>query len=389
MDITVESLDKLLINFVNIYGGMKQHDASWYSVMGTTVGGSEIAALMGRNPYSSFIDVVTNKIVTLTGGNSWTGGSEACWWGTLFEDVIGGYVSVDLGATIRGDDICIQEIVGHRNSPDGYMVARVYYDDDNKLNIWTTDMSIEIPTVLRILMLEFKCPMSRKPLGIVPKQYTPQVWSGLAVSPVAHLGLYVDAVFRKCSLLHLGDNPNYDVAYHRYDRGAWENPVAWGLIGIYVPVLDATSEPDTLFASQLFAKTQKIVDLGNIDYKLFNRVLGIIDKKKFLVRRADACFADGRGKVTNIDDFRKNVPDKYWFFGVLPWKLFEVNYIPVERRPGFMEEILPLIDNVHRTVSDALKNPLRSTFDATDCSKHLITSHKHTSVEIQDLFDNI
>jgi hypothetical protein len=64
-------------------------------------------------------------------------------------------------------------------------------------------------------LLEFKCPLSRRPDGGVPKQYLPQLWSGLAVSPVAHAGLFVDVVFRKCALADLGPGPEYDREYHR------------------------------------------------------------------------------------------------------------------------------------------------------------------------------
>ena len=122
----------------------------------TTVGGSELAAIMGHNPYSDFFDVVASKLATLEGGSSWTGGGEACWWGTLFEDVVCAYVEADLGGPIRGDDICIQEVEGHRNSPDGYIVAQLYRGTGGALHLWTTDMSPEIPTTPRILLLEFK-----------------------------------------------------------------------------------------------------------------------------------------------------------------------------------------------------------------------------------------
>lgn len=387
-------LDELLVDFVRTYNGMRQRDTRWYAAMGVTVGGSELAAIMGRNPYSGFFDVVASKLVTLAGGNSWTGGGEACWWGTLFEDVIGAYVEADLGAPIRGDDICIQAVAGHRNSPDGYIVARLYHGAGGSLHLWTTDMSPDIPTVLRILLLEFKCPMSRKPLGVVPRQYLPQVWSGLAVSPVAHLGLYVDAVFRKCGILDLGDMPDYDTDYHRYDRGAWEHPVAWGLIGVYAPRLDAprrvrlgwrgdewaAGDPDpdapdadaslaawqihsTYFGLQLNnqAATCEVADLGDMEARLFNRALGLIDRKRFPVTRGAACFADGRGAALHTDRdigraveaLRLGAPADHWLLGILPWKLFEVNYIPVDRRPGFMEEVAPLIEEVHRTVKEA------------------------------------
>lgn len=395
-------LDSLLADFVQTYdSGVRQRDANWYAAMGVTVGGSELAALMGRNSYSSFFDVVESKLATLAGGSSWTGGGEACWWGTLFEDVISAFVEADLGSPARGGDICIQKYPGHRNSPDGYIVARIYRGVDGALHLWTTDMDPGVPTAQRILLLEFKCPMSRKPRGSVPRQYVPQVWSGLAVSPVAHFGLYVDAVFRKCGAGDLGDTPNYDAAYHHYDRGAWGLPVAWGLIGVYAPRLDAArgvrlgwlgdewaaGDPDpndddadaSQAAWQLHSayfglapslSYDEAVDLGGMESRSFNRALGLINRRRFPVCRGAACFADGRGAALHssrdvaaaVETLRAGAPAAHWLMGVLPWKLFEVDYLPVARRPGFMEEVAPLIEEVHRTVAEARAAPDQAAY---------------------------
>src|SRR3990167_11032995 len=178
-------LDDLIKLFVQLHAGMKQRDSSWYTAIGTTVGGSELAAIMGINPYSSFLDVVDTKISILDCGNgNWNGGNEACWWGVLFEDIIGVYTEINLGSPLHGDEICVQAIAGHRNSPDGYIVGKFYLEND-EFHLWTTDMDPLIETFQMIVLLEFKCPLTRKPNGSIPKHYVPQVLSGLAVSPIA------------------------------------------------------------------------------------------------------------------------------------------------------------------------------------------------------------
>lgn len=390
-----EALEALVDAFVHVHSrnGIKQRGQEWKNAMGVSVGGSEIAAIMGVNPYMNFFDVVHGKLEALAGTVSFRGG-ESCWWGTLFEDVIGAYVEIDLGARVKGDEICIREIAGHRTSPDGYIVARFY--DDGELRLWTTDLESARTSGLQamILLLEFKCPISRLPKKTVPKQYQPQLWSGLAVSPVAHMGLYVDAVFRKCAMFDLGDAPEYDTAYHARDKEAWEAPVAWGLIGVYAPLLsaprhvrlgwrgpewtegDPSPEAADADASQaawqihglyfgLRLKTQKnnrdLVDLGDAEKKLFNRTLGLIDQRRFPVTRVAPCFVDGRGCdlrssagiASAVEELRRDTPESHWLFALLPWKLFEVAYVPVARQPGFLEEVRPLIDEVHRTVAEA------------------------------------
>src|SRR5262245_50309132 len=56
-----------LAEFVRVFAGPQQRGAEWYADMGVTVGGSEIAALMGLDPYKSFADVVASKVALLDG----------------------------------------------------------------------------------------------------------------------------------------------------------------------------------------------------------------------------------------------------------------------------------------------------------------------------------
>jgi len=389
-------LEEMVRAFVQGHGAMKQRDAEWYASMGKTIGGSEMAAILGLNPYSTFYDVVLSKAVALGGGSRWDAGSEACWWGVLFEDIICAFVALDLGGDIEGAEICIREIAGHRNSPDGFIVASFYYSDDGALCLWTTDMDPALAAVRNVLLLEFKCPISRKPTLAVPKHYKPQLWSGLMVAPIAHQGLFVDAVFRKCGIADLGDSPDYDTEYHFRDRGhpLWGYPVAWGLVAVYAPLLDAPrhvrygwrgpewapGDPvsDGLDADAALAawevhslyfglrlkaqgQTRDLADLGDMGAPLFRRALGLINQKKFLTRATGPCFADGRGLDLHsgaavgaaVHGLTASPPEHYWTLGLLPWKLFEVDYVFVSRRPGFAEEVLPLMDNVHRLAAEA------------------------------------
>jgi hypothetical protein len=386
---------ELVRAFVALHAGVKQHTPAWYASMATTVGGSELAAVMGQNHYSSFVDVALSKVRLLNGIDSWEGG-EACWWGTLFEDVLGAYVALDLGAEIFGDTICVFEFPGHRNSPDGYAVVRLYRGTDGKLHLWTTDMNPGIPVIVLIALLEFKCPMTRKPSGGVPIYYRPQLQSGLAVSPVAHFALFAEAVFRKCSLADLGDTPDYDAAYHTRDdvttsrdiNPAIRHPLAWGLIFVYAPRLGAPrgvrlgwrgadwaagdplgEDPDpdgAVAAADLHARyfgfresdaTADPADLGDMCPKQFVRTLRLIDSRRFPVVRGPPRFADGRGAPLHaaraVAAARAAAPPHHWLLGVLPWKLFSVDYHAAYRQPGFMDEVLPLITELHSIAAAA------------------------------------
>ncbi len=438
MDDRYQWFHRLLDLFVSLHGGMTQRGPEWYKSMATTVGGSEMAALLGMNPYSKKDDVILSKALALGGLSDFRGG-EACWWGTLFEDNIEAYVAADLGAPVKGSDICVRAVAGHRNSPDGYIVAQFYEGPDGFAHLWTTDMSRDLKMSPRILLLEFKCPLSRQPDGKVPRQYKPQVWSGLAVSPVAHLGLFVDAVFRKCALADLGDTPAFDRDYHykaaERAAGVEEDdqalPVAWGLTFVYAPRVEAPRrvrlgwrgeewaagdpDPEAYDADGAHAAWQIYsaavghrpgekpypADLGAMEKRLFVRSLGLIDKKLFRVVRSPPCFADGRGVCLHdcediadaIYDARKAAPPDYWLLGVLPWKLFDVCYVPVRRRPGFMAEVLPLIQEVHRVAAEAHASGDAAAFLRSRKYDELLKAEENKPKinmdELQDLFDAI
>ena len=430
---------RLIVNFVELHAGMRQRDASWFAAMGTTVGGSEMAAIMGRSPYADIYSVIANKVAILGGTDNFNGGV-ACWWGTLFEDVLCAYVAADLGAPVHGDDICVRAVPGHRNSPDGYIVAQFHRGADGGPHLWTTDRRADVPRRPQIALLEFKCPLSRKPTGRVPGHYLPQLWSGLAVSPMAHLGLFVDAVFRKCAGADLGDSPDYDTAFHTFDRGTWEQPVAWGLIGVYAPRLDAPrgvrlgwrgaewaegdptgeGDPDADAAqaawqihAAYFGTAPSAAalaggdpaDLGDMEARLFGRALGLVDRKRFRLCRRPACFADGRGDPTPpaaaAAAMRAEAPPGFWLFGLLPWKLFSVDYVPVARRPYFLDEVRPLIDGVHAAVAEAratadpaahvaaARAAARAAYRASSDACGRADADAHADAMAQDLFDHI
>lgn len=421
----MSTLDELLDEFVAKHtGGVQQRDKNWFKLMGTTIGGSEIASLLGINPYSSLYDVAESKLAILQDRHVWVGG-DACWWGTLFEDVLCSYVEIDMGSKIKGDNICVQAIPGHRNSPDGYIVARfakVYaacaaHDalgaapNEPTLKLITTDMDIK-PDIEQILLLEFKCPLSRKPSRKVPKYYTPQLWSGLSVSPLADFGMFVDSVFRKCSLLDMGNNIRYDKEYHVRDGKHLANhpgALAWGVIGVYAPKMTAPitvrscdDGTDAAYAAwdakieymqyRLANDDDTVMDLGDMDNKLFVKILKYIDSKAFPVKRCLPWCYDRRGNVLSFDEqymeLVRNTPEDFILIGVLPWKLFEVNYVPVERNHSFFEQLLPLINKVHNSVRDALSQSNPQGYLRKLLRPPVAGVQSSTDSELQDLFDS-
>lgn len=349
-----EALDAELGEFVAAHAHRaRQRTEAWVAAKARSVGGSEVAALLGHSRYSSFLDVVEAKA-----GLSGFRGNAACRWGTFFEGVAERVVALDLGTSLRGTDINVPAPPGsglegaHANSPDGYCVVGLAPAPGEKEPAERLAAAGEPAPRAAVALLEFKCPHRRLPTGKVPRHYLPQLWSGLALSPPAQFGLFVDAAFRKCALSDLGPSPEYDGAYHRETPGArWRGAVAWGLAAVYAPTAGpGAAEGAALGRAALGPGARfpgaELVDLGEAGGELFERALQLLDEGVFRAEHPPpqlggrpGPFPAGGGVSAALAECRPPPGHAPW--GVFPWKLLELDYVPVEPRPGFLAEIRP------------------------------------------------
>jgi len=347
-----QTLNVLIDDFVFTFNNdLKQRDINWSKLMGVTVGGSEIAAITGLSPYSDFYKIVESKIEICKGNNIYIS-NISCSWGNVFENVITKVVEIDLGNNVKGANICIQKIEGHRNSPDGYIVLHLYKKDE-KYQIWTTNLNKDLIELSIIVLLEFKCPISRKVTGDIPKYYKPQVLSGLAVSPIASKGLYVEGVFKKCSIKQLELNYEIDTDFHKTKMNTL--PIAYGIIPIYMDkyniINNCTKFYEYVFDKKYSIDTNNIIDLGSISGDMFGSIMLLIDEFKLTMKTSTVKFFDSRG---DTDVYNFNIDNNKVLFAFLPWKLFDLSYIPIDREPNFLESIYPIIQRVHKCVQDSL-----------------------------------
>ncbi len=381
----VDRYNQVISNFVALYANRaRQRTDDWLAKKQISVGGSEIAALMGWNRYSSPEDTVASKAGIISRGL----GSIACWWGSMFEAVIERYVEIDCGTRLFGTDISIPAPPSsgleylHANSPDGFAVLTLYMDAKADWRILRTDAETLAAAKSRpkkpvIVLLEFKCPYRRRPNGSIPKHYRPQVWSGLAVSPIAHFGVYIDAGFRKCALQDLGPSINYDRAYHQETPNpSWTTPIAWGITGVYEPYDETQKRCQNVdtddfddFCGYFYHnpgddmadgvrrirftehRHPALVDFGNCEPGSFETMMSLLDRKYLRAVHVGPCFPDGRGiplrteheTEAAVQHLKDNPPPHHTLFGVIPWKLYEVDYIFLERYPDFLEMIAPKV----------------------------------------------
>ena len=164
--------------------GLIQKSAEWDKARQETVGASEISVLTGSSPFETKETLISKKICPADMSKN-----VACTWGFLFEPIIRRYFEEKYSVKVFGDTMSLNLAKDHplygkvTCSPDGYFS----YKDE------------------LIALLEFKCPYKRKiAVYQIPKQYTDQIQTGLALSGEGvNKGLFVDSCFRMCSFKQL------------------------------------------------------------------------------------------------------------------------------------------------------------------------------------------
>ena len=196
-----ERKEKKIKDFVEEHDSApKQRTNEWFLMRKKVVGASELAALVGMSPYDNFESIRRKK--RSEGVSAYS--NPACWWGTIFEDVAVKYAESEYSEKVSGTNICVKPKEGdalfekHVVSPDGYGIVD-FCKIENMWWLLRKKEKVKEGKIMPLAVLyEFKCPYRRHPKGYVPKHYLPQVWAGLEISPCADIGLFCEAVIRKC-----------------------------------------------------------------------------------------------------------------------------------------------------------------------------------------------
>jgi len=322
--------------------GIGQHGKKWHAKRVFTIGGSSLATIMGINPWSTIKKLITDKI----GLTSFMGDIKPQ-WGNLFEPIIQTVVEHDKNCKIIGENIFIEGPTNTSYSPDGLAVI------DGK-----------------IVLMEFKCPYSRLPNGKMPKYYEPQVKMGLDIIKIADSGLYAEGVFRRCTWAELDSGP---IANDFPPRPKGSETIAFSFIGFYHDParyqreLKKNSEIGTEILESHKTNLWKFYedqygsvgsptndymcnDIGESPIELFTRIMDAYDRKILVPwYGADIVYAGNgesdmnKGLSAFIDHCSYN---KFPAFGILPWKLFKLQYTVVTKEEGYLAPWLPKIAEI-------------------------------------------
>lgn len=307
---------ELLANWINeLQNNILQHTDEWHAARRHTIGGSSMATIMGLNPYETISSLVTTRLgITSFNGNINTE------WGNIFEPSICSFIARKYNTTIVADKYFIKN--GNLSySPDGLCVI----DDE-------------------VVLLEFKCPFTRIPDKAPPKYYVPQVKMGLEMIPIAKYGLFVEAIYRKCSWVDLRpDNMEYEVFDKQKDIGEVDEILDYGFVGFYL-----TKEhrgynhliSDFIRHFGSLSQPNDIHDISEVSKTLFEQIIMYPHIGKY--------YSSADHSVSLEDDLLTfgKLADADVLFGILPWKLLRVKETIIEKTPGYLTPWIEKINSV-------------------------------------------
>jgi hypothetical protein len=326
--ITLAELQQQLINWVVVksQNGISQHDEKWLKAKVGTVGGSSIAVIAKLNPYQTMRDYIATKI-----GLKKFISDIRPQWGNLFEPVITKIIEQNFNCIVHGEDLFVMgDHFGVSYSPDG--LSAIEYEGTPQIVLW-----------------EFKCPFSRSLGKAPPVYYTPQVKMGLVVLKIPSVGVYAEAVFRRCAWDQCEMAPGHD--HQLVARPTDAMPLKYGIIGFYttdemVPQ-NILGYLDYYKAAGNIDSDYQINDLGDSSVELFTSVMKMFDDKKINIwygtPLGDKDTAEGLN--SDLAAFTNHCQDlSYTIIGILPWKLLQLNYHKITKEEDYLTPYLPMIE---------------------------------------------
>lgn len=158
------------------------------------IGGSDAGAMLGKGYFGKGpFEVIKDKI--LPGAFN---GNLATRFGRTFEEVSRLIIEKIFGHQVWEFKSLPNQLPYTSYSPDGVTIAYILQK-------------------MLMILLEFKTPLSRIPDGKIPKEYLPQIKSGMCAMPFVDGALFVNSMLRICSLKDFAYNFEYNTRVHKQD----------------------------------------------------------------------------------------------------------------------------------------------------------------------------
>ena len=296
---------KTLECFINKFKYLpEQRSKEWLDNRKYSIGGSEMGIIAGYSPYKGLRDLIENHLgITEFNGNINT------YWGSIIEDLVTNILEKKWNCKIYETGSLPGVIACQKYSPDGL----VYLDFLDK-----------------IVLIEIKSAARRIANGKIPRMYKPQIYTGLDTIPIADMGLFVDALFRRCPVEDFVFSEKYDTEIHP-DKPLGL-PIALCSICMYEDLY--STDYDTI--KEKYGKDKNgWIDAGNIPRDDLEKILSDTSDGKlkfFIPSFIDDSHISEEEIQEMFVEFESFVKENNFEpVAVMPLKLFKLELIPVGR----------------------------------------------------------
>lgn len=259
-------------------------------------------------------------------------------WGQFFESVIRKHCE-SIHNNIIYETGSYEKYKGHAVSPDGIGII------NNE-----------------IVLYEYKTIFARKLIhGEIPNYYLTQVWAGLETFIYCKYAVYIEAVIKLAPLFSKGQNAiqykyNFPPTYKKKQDGDTikTDVICWGAIAIYKSsTYDDKFRPGSIAMDKL--KTLEWpVDFGDMftTRDIFEALLEVYAEGNFV--ELDYLYQMENDPTDDFDYTKDDILkmanlDTRQLIGAFKWKMLDKNEVIIEKRPGFIDEVMPQIQLVNET----------------------------------------
>jgi hypothetical protein len=301
------------------------------------VGGSDLASLIGANPYQSRKEMMKIKqgFKKKVFGNQFP-----LLFGSIFEEVAVNSFEKIFKTKIFAKNISILDPANFTYmifSPDGLCSLPI---KDGAVFLNFDDEEYDKITEFVPVLIEIKCPSTRALIkdDVAPKQYMPQIQGGMLAIDIAHSGLFIDNQIRVCSYqqLFMGYEYNNQTAYSIHLKSSKVDEdidiVHIGAILVYGALPESINK-QFLRVEEIGGK--KVYDLGNATSRTFTDVLAACRNNTVRYEYLPPC--DDVDELNIVDAIRDSSETE---IGIISWKIFDVSYTLVNKDLEFIQRIV-------------------------------------------------
>lgn len=306
------------------------------------VGGSDMASLIGLNPYKSFKKLMQEKLGIVSKALP---DKLFCWFGILMEEVAVKIFEKNYNTKIMCKDISLVDIKLEQSiySPDGICALPL---NAKSGGIILRPIEKDDDDVAPVLV-EIKCPLVRAITqdNNVPLHYMPQLQTGLFNIDIVKASIFIDNVFRFCSIEDIPNTGKFNKRLHQYDSEITQDiELEKGYILLSGKLPDNVDER---WLTEVDIDDKKIYDIGGASYTTVLNILTNIRNNYYKLIYLEP-------NLLNLTDSIKKYDD---VFGVIGWKQFDTNVSLVYKDQFMIDKIVNQMELYKDGKFDDVKPP--------------------------------